>query len=79
MPLPPSTSRAQPTASRIRTVACALHSDACSSLSSPASWSWEARAFIAVEAVTLASILTSRSCTIWKEAIGRPNCWRALV
>lgn len=34
---------------------------------------------IAVVAVTLPSIRTSRSWTNWKDAIGRPNCSRDLV
>src|SRR5664279_2579291 len=74
MPLPPRTSRAQPTVSRIRTVLCTLHSEACSSLSEPASCSCEVRTFMAIDAVTLLSILTSRSCTSWNEPIDLPSC-----
>jgi hypothetical protein len=45
----------------------------------PASCSCETRTQIAVEAVMLPSIRTSRSCTSWKPAIGRPNCSRSPV
>src|SRR3954451_1381440 len=77
MPLPPISSRAQPTVSRIRIVQNALASDACSSASRPSSCSWETRVHIVADAVMLPSMRTSRSCTSWNSAIGLPNWVRS--
>ena len=79
MPLPASSSRAQPTVSRIRDVQYALASAECSSRYVPASCSRASRAHMPSEAVALPSIRTSRSCTSWNLPMGRPNCSRVLA
>src|SRR4051812_18243368 len=61
LPLPPSSSRAQPTVSRIRAVQNAWAKEACSSSNCPASWSCDKRITMHCEAVMLPSILTSKS------------------
>ncbi len=77
MPLPPWTSRHQPTVSRIFAVANAFAIAECSS--PPIPWSCIAEACVhsAIDAVMFIRDRTSRSCTIWCAAIGLPNCTRS--
>src|SRR5712692_3666001 len=77
MPLPPSSSRAHATVSRHLAVVKALARDACASVILPSACNWDMRTKRHCEAVMLASILARRSCTIWNEPIGLPNCNRS--
>src|SRR6267378_622260 len=77
MPLPPSSSRAHATVSRHLAVVKALASEACASVILPSASNWDMRTRRHCEAVMLASIFARRSCTIWNEPIGLPNCKRS--